>query len=59
MECMVLGDDVVCGEWKIAMMPISPGGVGRIDPNKLNHIFGRAAHNLDDVVAAAGSREAA
>jgi len=35
------------------------GAVRAVDPNKLNHIFGKAGHNLDDVVMAAGSREAA
>lgn len=30
-----------------------------VNPNTLHHIFGRARHNLDDVVEAAGSREAA
>ena len=35
------------------------GGARAVDPNKLHHIFGQARHNLDDVVKAAGSREAA
>jgi RHS repeat-associated protein len=29
-----------------------------IDANKLHHIFGKASHNLDDVVSATGSKEA-
>jgi hypothetical protein len=35
------------------------GAARAVDPNKLHHIFGDAAHGLDDVVKAAGSREAA
>jgi hypothetical protein len=31
----------------------------RIDPNKLNHIFGKAEHGLDAFVRASGGREAA
>lgn len=48
-----------------AEIPIGPGRfkprvpVRAVDPNKLHDIFGQAKHNLDDVVKAAGSREAA
>jgi hypothetical protein len=35
------------------------GAARAVDPNKLHHIFGRGGHGLDDVVKAAGSREAA
>jgi hypothetical protein len=34
-------------------------GMHRIDPNKLNHIFGKAEHGLDAFVRASGGREAA
>ena len=34
-------------------------GAGAVDANKLHHIFGKAGHNLDAVVRAAGSRDAA
>jgi RHS repeat-associated protein len=32
---------------------------GAVDPNKLNHIFGNSAHNLDPLVEQYGSQEAA
>ena len=35
------------------------GGARAVDANKLHHIFDKAGRNLDDVVKAAGSREAA
>ncbi len=33
--------------------------VGKVDPNKLNHIFGQSRHNLDGVVKQFGSQEKA
>jgi hypothetical protein len=44
--------------------PLAAGlaGVGRTGAsvaNKLNHIFGKASHNLDGVVQASGGRQAA
>jgi hypothetical protein len=38
---------------------IAKGAGKAVDANKVHHIFGRAGHNLGDVVKAAGSREAA
>jgi hypothetical protein len=35
------------------------GGTRAIDPNRLNHIFGKVEHALDDFVAASGGRDAA
>ena len=34
-----------------------PNAGGSVDPNKLNHIFGNAGHNLDPLVAEFGSQE--
>jgi hypothetical protein len=44
---------------KIIQQRTPSAGARAIDPNKLHHIFGQARHNLDDVVAAFGSREGA
>jgi len=48
-------DSLAAPSWRNA----AKGGARALDANKLNHIFGDAAHGLDDVVKAAGSREAA
>lgn len=59
-EALLIGVGLGVSLLTMPMMSGAAKGVSRaVDPNKLNHIFGKAVHNLDDVVSAAGSREAA
>lgn len=63
------GDFTNAGLNVAAMIPIlgqgATGGklaekaLDKVDPNKLNHIFGRADHNLDGLVKQFGSQEKA
>jgi hypothetical protein len=53
------GSGKVRALWTGVVSFFGGGAAKGVDPNMLNHIFGKAGHNLDDVVKAAGSREAA
>ncbi len=39
--------------------PLATKGLGKIDPNKVSHVFGQPKHNLDGVVKTFGSPEKA
>lgn len=53
------GDQLLSRELASDSLLAAKGGARAVDPNKLHHIFERGGHGLDDVVKAAGSREAA